>query len=356
MVPGMTSQRLLRALPFIVLAIVTVMDLLAGPAVGFLSLLALGPTFASVSGSVRRTAAIGALALAISVALSVHFGVIGEWTSTLTYMTISGVTMASMLASHLRIRRERELANVRHVAEVAQRVLLRPVPRRAGDVRVALSYTSAAAEAQIGGDLYEVVTTPHGMRLLIGDVQGKGLDAVETAAWVLGAFREAAYDETELTAVGDRLEATVSERLSGERFVTAILGELRDGEMVLLNFGHPSPLMVRADGGTGFAEPVEEVLPLGLASLEQDGPKPYSTRFAPGDQILFYTDGLIEARDPEGRFYPLPERVLLLRGPDPQAALDHLRADLLDFVAGPLGDDAAMLLLRRHWTTSIGEQ
>lgn len=68
------------------------------------------------------------------------------------------------------------------MAEVAQRVLLRPVPRRAGHLRAAVSYTSAMAEARIGGDLYEVVTGPSGVRVIVGDVQGKGLEAVETSA------------------------------------------------------------------------------------------------------------------------------------------------------------------------------
>ncbi|MBC6461185.1 hypothetical protein HKK72_25395, partial [Actinomadura sp. HBU206391] len=158
------------------------MDLLAGPSLGFLPLLTLGPSFASVFGSVRRTAFVGLLALAICLPLASYNELLFTRQNNLTIVTIIGVTAASVLASRLRIQRERELANVRLVAETAQRVLLRPVPRRAGDLRIALSYTSAAAEAQIGGDLYEVVTTPHGVRLLIGDVQGKGLDAVETAA------------------------------------------------------------------------------------------------------------------------------------------------------------------------------
>ncbi|MEV4566157.1 SpoIIE family protein phosphatase [Nonomuraea sp. NPDC049419] len=61
------------------------------------------------------------------------------------------------------------------------------------------------------------------MRLLVGDVQGKGLDAVETATWVLGAFREAAYDEPALDDVSERLKSSLSRHLSGEKFVTAII-------------------------------------------------------------------------------------------------------------------------------------
>ncbi|GGL10149.1 membrane protein [Sphaerisporangium melleum] len=342
------SRALLRSLPFAAIAAVACVDLLAGPRLGFLPLLTLGPTFASVSGSVRRTMAIGALALAVSLPLAYVSELLLTPQNNLTIATIIAVTGASALASRLRIHRERELANVRLVAEAAQRVLLRPVPRRADDLHIGLSYTSAAAEAQIGGDLYEVVTTPAGVRLLIGDVQGKGLDAVEIAAWVLGAFREAAYDEPELSAVGQRLENSLVRHLSGEKFVTAIIAEVHDGEISLLNFGHPAPLVIRHDGHAFFAEPQTECPPLGLVSLSPSPARPSRLPFLDGDQILFYTDGVIEARDPFRNFYPLFERTKVLTDEDPQVALDELRTDLLDHVGGPLGDDVAMLLLRRR--------
>ncbi|GAA4577121.1 PP2C family protein-serine/threonine phosphatase [Planotetraspora kaengkrachanensis] len=341
------SQKLLWSLPFAVMAVVALIDLLNGPRLGFLSLLTLGPTFASVSGSVRRTALIGAIALALSLPLAAYNHVLGRTQNYVTLTTIIAITGASMLASRLRIERERELANVRLVAEAAQRVLLRPVPRQAGNMRVALSYTSAAAEAQIGGDLYEVATTPQGVRLLIGDVQGKGLDAVETAAWVLGAFREAAYDKEELPDVAEQMETSIVRHLSGEKFVTAILAEVRHGTISLINWGHPAPLVLRSDGTVQVAEPPEEAVPIGLTTFGHTRPKPYEIPFADGDQILFYTDGVIEARDGGGAFYPLADRTDLLRSEDPQAALECLRADLLNHVGGPLEDDAAMLLLRR---------
>ncbi|SEG96758.1 Serine phosphatase RsbU, regulator of sigma subunit [Nonomuraea solani] len=343
----MRSLQVLRWLPFVVMFGVALLDLLGGRNLVFLPLLTLGPAFASVSGGVRRTALVGAVALAILVPMAIYNGLLFTWENNLTVVSILGVTGASMLASRLRLQRERELASVRQVAEAAQRVLLRPVPRRAGDLRVALSYTSAAAEAQIGGDLYEVVTTPHGVRLLIGDVQGKGLAAVETAAWVLGAFREAAYDEADLADIGDRLEASLARHLGREQFVTAIVAELGDDEMTLVNFGHPAPLLIQPDGELRTVEPPEQGLPLGLAAFDPSAAKAHRTPFGRGDRILFFTDGVIEARSPEGDFYPLTERAGFLTRDDPQAALDALRADLVEHTGGPLLDDAAMLLLHR---------
>ncbi|MEU8266133.1 PP2C family protein-serine/threonine phosphatase [Sphaerisporangium sp. NPDC049002] len=341
------ARRLIGSLPFASLGIVAVVDLMTGPDLGYLSLLAVGPAFASLVGGVRRTVVIGVVALVLSLLLALYNHILGDRQSNMSLVSIVGVTAASILATVGRQRRERELATVRSVAEVAQRVLLRPVPRRAGHLRAAVSYTSANAEARIGGDLYEVVTGPTGVRAIVGDVQGKGLEAVETAALVLGAFREAAHDEPDLRAVSGRLEKALNRRLSGEEFVTAILLDADPGgKLTLLNYGHPPPLILHADGKITLAEPADTAPPLGLAVLEVEGPNPHQVAFGPGDQILLYTDGVIEARDRSGRFYPLTDRAFLLKDDDPEAALEALRLDLVAHVDAPLHDDAAMLLLR----------
>ncbi|MGW2074251.1 hypothetical protein ACWCPK_38435 [Streptomyces sp. NPDC001953] len=75
------------------------------------------------------------------------------------------------------------------MAETAQRVLLRPLPRHLEDIDVEVLYQAAAAQARIGGDFYEAMQTPHGVRLIIGDVRGKGLPAVEVASAILSTFR-----------------------------------------------------------------------------------------------------------------------------------------------------------------------
>ncbi|AGP53272.1 hypothetical protein M271_08260 [Streptomyces rapamycinicus NRRL 5491] len=340
---------LLSVLPFGVMALVAVLDLLSGPGVGLLPLVSLGPAFAGLTGGWWRTAAIGVVAVVLCLGLSAFDGLFGTRRGFTALLSVAGVTAAGLAAAVRRQRREAELASVRSIAEVAQRVLLRPVPRGAGRLRVAVSYTSAVAEARIGGDLYEVVTSPQGVRVIVGDVQGKGLEAVETAAVVVGAFREAAYDEPDLKAVGERLERALERHLTREKFVTAVLAEVGDGtDCTLLNFGHPAPLMVGATGEARYLAPPERALPLGLGAHGAPGPKPYQVSFASGDQVLFYTDGVTEARDPFGDFYPLEQRVGGLADPDPEAALTAVRQDLMEHVEGPLQDDAAMLLLRHR--------
>ncbi|MFE4863046.1 PP2C family protein-serine/threonine phosphatase [Streptomyces sp. NPDC056670] len=331
------------------MALVVVANLIAGPTVGLLPLVALGPAFAGLVGGWRRTVVVGLIALGAGVGLGIYSELFEERRGFASLAAVAGVTAVAAVGSVMRQRREAELAGMRSIAEVAQRVLLRPVPRSAGHLRAAVSYTSAVAEARIGGDLYEVVSGPSGVRVIIGDVQGKGLESVETAAVVLGAFREAAHDEPDLKGVGARIERAAGRTLQGEKFVTAIIAELDPANgAVFLNYGHPPPLLVRVDGSVSFPEPDQYALPLGLGLGPDEGPQPFQVAFAPGDQLLLYTDGVTEARDREGAFYPLGARTPLLKDPDPEAALEALRRDLILHTEGPLHDDAAMLLLRHR--------
>ncbi|MFH8282630.1 PP2C family protein-serine/threonine phosphatase [Streptomyces antibioticus] len=334
-------------MPIMVMTAVAGLDIVAGPGVGLLPLVSLGPAFSGLVGGWRRTALIGVVALVLCVGLGLYDGLFESRRGYTAMASVAGVTGAGIVAAVMRSRREAELASVQRIAEVVQRVLLRPVPLTAGPLQAAVSYTSAVAEARIGGDLYEVVASPHGVRVIVGDVQGKGLAAVETAAVVLGAFREAAYDEPALTGLGARVERSVARELEGEKFVTAILAEIgTDHEAVFLNYGHPAPMLVRRDGTADFPRPPSFALPLGLGVHGTDPPEPFRVGFAPGEQLLLYTDGVTEARDADGRFYPLGERTYLLKDPDAHSALRALREDVVQHVAGPAHDDAAMLLLR----------
>jgi serine phosphatase RsbU (regulator of sigma subunit) len=254
-----------------------------------------------------------------------------------------------VIASAARQRKERELVDVRAVADVAQRVLLHRVPREVGQLQIAVRYISAAAAARIGGDLYDVVAVAGTARLIVADVQGKGLAAVQTAAVVLAAFRESVYDEPDLAAIASHIERSLEHQAPGDRFVTAIMAEIpRDGaEIRLLNCGHPAPLLLSGDNAE-FAEPLEASLPLGLGYLDPGVRKEHTAPFGPADRILFYTDGISEARDTSGAFYQVDQCGRLLDGPDPVASLDRLYDDVLRHVGGHLQDDSAALFVARH--------
>ncbi|MFF3465083.1 PP2C family protein-serine/threonine phosphatase [Streptomyces sp. NPDC002619] len=261
-------------------------------------------------------------------------------------------TLGTILAAH-RIRRERTLADVRFVADMAQRVLLRPVPHRIGELQLESFYLSAAAEARIGGDLFEAVPTPHGVRLLIGDVRGKGLQAVETAATLLGAFREAAHDEPDLPALAGRVETSMSrhaEQLPGsgsevvERFTTAVFAEIVTDDRIVrvVNCGHPPPLLVRP-GEVRELDRGRSAPPLNIGMLVGEPYDVDSYDLRSGDQVLLYTDGVTETRAPSGAFYPLVDRVRSWGPLPPRKLLDRLHDDLVAYSHNQLHDDTAAL-------------
>ena len=163
---------------------------------------------------------------------------------------------------------------------------------------------------------------------------------------VLASFRESAYDAPDLGGIAEHIELSLGHQAPEGKFVTAIMAEIdQDGaEIRLLNCGHPAPLLV-SGGLARLAEPVEAALPLGLAGLAAGDRKECTVPFGPGDRMLFYTDGISEARDKAGAFYPLDRCGALLGGPDPDAALGRFYDDVLGHVGGRLPDDSAALFV-----------
>ncbi len=138
----------------------------------------------------------------------------------------------AVLACVVRLRGERRMLHMRDVVETTRRTVLRPLPPGWGGLDHAAVYLAADAVARVGGDFYDIQPGPHGTRVLIGDVQGKGLAAVEAAAALLGTFREAGYHEPALASVAERLEVRMLRHIryraavgrdDGDRFATAVL-------------------------------------------------------------------------------------------------------------------------------------
>jgi serine phosphatase RsbU (regulator of sigma subunit) len=334
-------------LPVLLVSAVVLADLVGGAGMIWLPLLAAGPALAATTNGPRGVLCVGLLATGLGATLGVRDGVPGSELAAVLSALVA-VTLASGLASALRGRRERVLAAVRSVAETAQHALLKPVPATVGPFQTAVRYSAAAAEARIGGDLYALIPTPYGVRLIVGDVRGKGLPAVGTAALVLGVFREAAYDEPDLLAVVDRIERSLARNLGGDDFVTAVVaGYPRHGRLEVVNCGHAPPLLVRATGGVEAVEPTHPAPPLGLRALADQAPSLQAVPFADGDQLLLYTDGVIEARDGDRTFYPLVEGLERHVTDDPGRTLTGLHDELLAHVGGRLHDDAALLLIRK---------
>jgi len=186
------------------------------------------------------------------------------------------------------------------------------------------------------------------LRLIVGDVRGKGLQAVQLAAASLGVFREAVHEEHCLAGLASRIETSLGRQLDDEQFVTAVLAEVRPDEnkMELLSCGHPAPLLLDA-GEPRFVSRDEASLPLGLGTLTGHPRLPMTIPFGPGDQVLFYTDGVSEARNRAGEFFPLIQHAAALAPEDPEALVRRLSALVTQHVGHSPDDDVALLLAYR---------
>src|ERR1700761_6513510 len=249
-------------------------------------LLAVPPALAGIGAStVRRPLAYGAAAVVAAVIIDVvlkggitvttgahelPLAAVGAIAVT-TAISITGTRIGDRKGAVDQEQQDQQFANVSSVAEAAQRAVLRPLPEQLGPLKLGVVYLAAAAEARVGGDLYEVTyTDTHGVRLIIGDVRGKGLEAVEVAADIIGRFRELAHSVHTLDEIAYRLDAGLSRRWGQhEEFVTALLVQIDTdkGRLTIFNCGHPPPILVSQNAGVSVLEVRAPAPPLGLITL-----------------------------------------------------------------------------------------
>ena len=342
------TPRWVLLLPVLVVIVDLIFDFAwsVGTASGFL--LALLPVvvafgFGPVTVAVSTAAAVG-----LQLLLSARVGHLSEQHHIWVYITtmLSGV-MGTALAWQ-RVRQSHDLVRVRSIADTLHRTVLRPVPPTVGGLRTVGCYRPARADIGVGGDLYEVCETRFGTRILLGDVRGKGLGAVRIVADVLGAFRVTAHETADLRELAAQLDRQVlrdaAEGDDDELFVTAVLLQHRPGgsRIDLVNRGHLDPLLLTPDGVQTVSCP--ECLPLGLGHLAGEPHPPVTLDLPPGHTLLLHTDGVSEARDGAGAFYPLVERLTALHSTDPEVVVDFLDHDVRRH-AGTLADDLALLAL-----------
>lgn len=175
-----------------------------------------------------------------------------------------------------------------------------------GKLRVRVRFLPAQDDG--GGDIYDVADTSFGLRLLIGDVMGTGVPASQTGASVLEAWRAIARAEPTLAGAAVRLHGLITRSEHPERFVTALMVNFTTlpwAEFVCC--GHPPPLLLR-DGAAIFIDTGEAAPPLGLLDMTDGWCSPGTFRFTRSDRLLMYTDGVSEARDSSGAFFPLAAR------------------------------------------------
>ncbi|MFG3146700.1 PP2C family protein-serine/threonine phosphatase [Streptomyces sp. NPDC048243] len=360
-VGGLVEQptgRGLVAIPLALIVVIAVVDIRSPTDVHLGPLLVIAPTLTASFAGPLLTALVGLLAVIAQVVIAVFHG--GLTTTNHMAQIIALIVLSALVVfvCHVRERRARELVRARSVAETAQRVLLRPPPRRIGPLRTAWLYLAAEDDTQIGGDLFAVTRAAGAStRVIIGDVRGKGLAAIGEASVVLGAFREGAHRYATLPELTAALEVSVCRDLDevadtehdpGEHFTTALVLDIpdTDAEVGMINCGHPPPLLLRDREVTVLHAP-HPVPPLGMCELPAASHHTDPFTFEAGDLLLLYTDGVIEARSPSGAFYPLAERLASFPASGPDTLLRRIHDDLVRHIGDEPADDAALLVIER---------
>lgn len=342
--------------PLAVVALIACFELAVGRGDHFLApMMIMAPALAAGMTTWPRTLAVSLIGAAAQAALLPYSGFDGADRRLAIELSASYVAGSafSVYAAWWLNKREAGYRAVSSVADAAQKALLNTLPHQVGDIRLAARYASAADSARIGGDLYAVADTSFGVRVLVGDVQGKGLDAVQAIAVVLGAFREHAHDEPDLAVVARRIDRSVERYVGGGKFVTALFAEFppEPHDMItLLHYGHVAPVKVSANGDVQVLDPPVPGVPLGLGQLGPAAPEPWREHFAPHDVLLLCTDGIIEARNRAGEFYPLTQRVgryLAGKSNTLSRAADDVWHDVRSHAGGRFGDDCVLMLLAR---------
>ncbi len=201
-----------------------------------------------------------------------------------------------------------------------------------------------------GGDSFDYAVEDRAAHLAVLDAMGHGLTAACTSAVAVSAYRAARRRGLDLPGTYAAVDGTMRAEFAGERFATAVLArlDLDTGRLAWVNAGHPAPLLLR---GGKAVRPLRArpATPLGMPV--DTGPVTVGTEgLQPGDRVLFYTDGVTEARTADGDFFTAErlaeflERQAAAGLPTPET-LRRLRLAILAHQDGRLQDDATVLLV-----------
>ena len=208
---------------------------------------------------------------------------------------------------------------------------------------------------EMGGDAFDYAYDDEMLHLAIFDAVGHDLDASILATLAVGTYRNSRRAGDHLTDVAAAIDATVGPRFGATRYVTGQIArfDVASGYVRLVNAGHPLPLLIRDDRVVGPLN-CSPWVPFGLGhALGLGPPEVCETQLQPGDGLLMYSDGVIEAGHAGGSEFGL-ERLgeflhhALAAGLSPAETLRRLTHAVFDHHDGKLEDDATMLLLRWH--------
>jgi phosphoserine phosphatase RsbU/P len=209
----------------------------------------------------------------------------------------------------------------------------------------------------VGGDAYDYAVDGPLAQFMVLDAMGRGMRAGLTCVVAMAAMRTARRVNKGLSAMARAADAAIEEHFGDQRFITAVLGELEmdTGRLRYINAGHPAPLLLR-HGKAVRALTGGRRMPLGLDDGVLDAAE---ETLEPGDRLLLYTDGVIEARDDSGelfgtdRLVDLAERSAVAELPAPET-LRRLAHSVMEHQGGLPTDDATILLV--EWSEKAAER
>jgi hypothetical protein len=212
---------------------------------------------------------------------------------------------------------------------------------------------------KVAGDSLDYAVDEGCARFAVFDGMGHGLQSAQLAALTVSAYRSARRSGRSLSDTARGVDRDVNLAFFGEAFTTAILAELDTdtGVLTWVSAGHPAPLLLR-QGQPARSLPLPPGLPFGLG-LPADLSSTYPIgrqQLQPGDQVLLYTDGVTEARSPDGRFFGLDRLVDMVGrhaagGLPPPEIMRRCVRSLLAFQQDELLDDVTLLLV--EWRSSF---
>lgn len=259
------------------------------------------------------------------------------------------VVSLAWLVTRRVLTNERRLATIENELDAARRIqsalLPRELPRLAG-LELAVAYRPMTA---VAGDLYAFLPVDdRRLGVLVADVSGHGVGAALIASLVKANVAAQAAHAASASAVLTGLNESLRESLDGS-FVTAVYAfvDLEASGVTLASAGHPPLLLCRR--GSAVRELSENGLPLGLFAAGQYTETHFGVE--PGDRLLLYTDGVVEAESGSGEPYGAVRLSCFLeehRGLAPAAFLAGLLAELGEWIGRPragFADDVTLLVL-----------
>jgi serine phosphatase RsbU (regulator of sigma subunit) len=208
----------------------------------------------------------------------------------------------------------------------------------------------------VGGDWYDVDLSGRELTVVVGDASGKGIAAALMATVALSFLRAERGLGATPRRIVERANEALREATDPGSFTTLIYTtiDVHSGETKWLNMGHPSPFVIRAgtghggEGGEHQGYYLEGPRNRALGWYEEPGLAETVMRLHPGDRLVMFTDGWLEARSPEGEVFGelrFAEAIVKL-APLATAELgERLVEEVEAFAAGKLDDDLTMLVV-----------